>query len=286
LGTLRHHPPRPLRLPGRYGGSDRLESAPTISIVTPSLNQARFLEDTIKSVLDQGYPSLEYVVQDGGSEDGTREILERHSKGLHYLESAPDSGQAQALNRGFAHTSGEIMAYLNSDDLLLPGTLAYVARYLRRHPGIDVAYGHRVLIDEAGREIGRQVIPRHDDAVLSWADFIPQENVFWRRTVWEAAGAAFDESFDCAMDWDLLVRLREAGARMVRLPRFLGAFRVHGDQKTTTQGPTIGIEEMDRIRARFHGRQVSHKEALRHVRPYLIRHVVLDQLYRRGLLRY
>jgi carbamoyltransferase len=286
LGTLRHHPPRPLRVPERYRENGLLENAPTISIVTPSLDQARFLEDTIRSVLDQGYPSLEYVVQDGGSEDGTREILERYSDHLHHWESAPDSGQAQALNRGFAHTSGEIMAYLNSDDLLLPGALAYVAGYLRRQPAVDVAYGHRVLIDEAGREIGRQVIPRHDDAVLSWADFIPQETVFWRRTAWEAAGAGFDETFRNAIDWDLLVRLREVGARMVRLPRFLGAFRVHDDQKTTAQGSTVGIDEIDRIRDRLHGRRVSQREALRHVRPYLIRHVVLDQLYRRGVMRY
>jgi glycosyltransferase involved in cell wall biosynthesis len=286
LGALRHHPPRPLRLPARYRLNGRLEDTPTISIVTPSLNRSRFLEDAIQSVLDQGYPALEYVLQDGGSEDGTREILVRHSNRLHHWESVPDSGQAQALNRGFAHTSGEIMAYLNSDDLLLPGALAYVGRYLGRNPSVDVVYGHRVLIDDAGQEIGRHVIPRHDDEVLSWADFIPQETVFWRRTAWEAAGATFDESFRYAIDWELLVRLREAGARMVRLPRFLGAFRVHGDQKTIAEGPTAGVEEMNRIRTRLHGRRVSQGEALRNVRPYLIRHVVLDQLYRRGLLRY
>jgi glycosyltransferase involved in cell wall biosynthesis len=286
LGALRHHPPRPLRLPARYRLNGRLEDTPTISIVTPSLNRSRFLEDAIQSVLDQGYPALEYVLQDGGSEDGTREILVRHSNRLHHWESVPDSGQAQALNRGFAHTSGEIMAYLNSDDLLLPGALAYVGRYLGRNPSVDVVYGHRVLIDDAGQEIGRHVIPRHDDEVLSWADFIPQETVFWRRAAWEAAGATFDESFRYAIDWELLVRLREAGARMVRLPRFLGAFRVHGDQKTIAEGPTAGVEEMNRIRTRLHGRRVSQGEALRNVRPYLIRHVVLDQLYRRGLLRY
>jgi hypothetical protein len=178
------------------------------------------------------------------------------------------------------------MSYLNSDDLLLPGALVFVARFLVRNPQVDVVYGHRVLIDEAGQEIGRQVIPRHDDRVLSWADFVPQETLFWRRGAWEAAGARFDESFRYAIDWDLLVRLSEAGARMVRLPRFLGAFRVHGEQKTAVQGPTAGIEEMHRIRERLHGRPVSQKEALRRVRPYLIRHVVLDRAYRSGLLRY
>lgn len=286
LATLRHHPPRPVRVPVRYRANGRLPDPPTISIVTPSFNHARFLPATIQSVLDQTYPSLEYVVQDGGSNDGTREILERYAGQLHHWDSAPDSGQTQALNLGFAHTSGEIMAYLNSDDMLLPGTLSHVAEFFRRHPEIDVVYGHRVLVDEDGMEIGRWVLPPHDDEVLSWADFVPQETLFWRRAAWEAAGNEFDESFRFAMDWDALVRLRDAGARMTRLPRFLGAFRVHDDQKTTAQGPTLGLHEMNRIRRRLHGRHVSQEEVLRHIRPYLVRHVMLDQLYRRGLLRY
>jgi glycosyltransferase involved in cell wall biosynthesis len=267
-----------------------LDDPPTISIVTPSLNQAEFLEQTIESVLGQNYPSLEYVVQDGGSDDGSREILERYSGRLHHWESARDGdqprGQAANVNRGFARTSGEVMAYLNSDDLLLPGALDHVARYLCNHPEVDAVYGHRVLIDDEGMEIGRQVIPRHSDRVLAWADFVPQETLFWRRAAWERAGATMDESFRYALDWDLLVRLREAGARMVRLPRFLGAFRVHGAQKTSTLAPTVGIEEMGRIRKRLHGRPVSQAEVLRRVRPYLIRHVVLDHLYRHGLVRY
>ena len=95
------------------------------------------------------------------------------------------------------------MAYLNSDDLLLPGALSYVARFLHNHPEVDLVYGHRVLIDELGREIGRQVIPRHSDRVLSWADFIPQETAFWRRAAWDRAGGTIDESFRYAIDWDL-----------------------------------------------------------------------------------
>ncbi len=225
-----------------------LDDPPTISIVTPSFNQAQFLEQTIESVLGQEYPALEYVVQDGGSSDGSREILERYSDRLHHWESAPDGGQTPALNLGFARTSGEVMAYLNSDDLLLPGALDYVTRFLHSHPEVDVVYGHRVLIDEAGMEIGRQVIPRHSDRVLSWADFIPQETRFLAPRRMGASRRAFDESFGCAMDWDLLVRLRDAGARMVRVPRFLGAFRVHGEQKTSALGQTTGVEEMERIR--------------------------------------
>jgi len=286
LGSLRQYPPREWKVPASYRAQAVPAGASGIAIVTPSRNHGQFLGATIESILAQGYPALEYVVQDGGSEDDSREILEHYSASLHHWESAADGGQGQALNAGFAHTSGEVMAYLNADDILLPGALAYVAWYLRGHPEVDVVYGHRVLIDENGLEIGRQVIPRHDDEVLSWGDFIPQETMFWRRSIWEAAGGAFDESFECAMDWDLLVRMRDAGARMVRLPRFLGAFRVHGDQKTLKLGETVGTEEMARIRKRIHGRDVSHREAIRKARPYVLRHVVLDRLYRARLLRY
>jgi len=286
LGALRQYPPRELKVPARYRAQAVPADAPGIAIATPSRNHGRFIGATIESVLAQGYPALEYVVQDGGSEDDSREILEHYSAYLHHWESAADGGQAQALNAGFARTSGEVMAYLNADDILLPGALAHVAGYLRGHPEVDVVYGHRVVIDENGLEVGRQVIPRHDDEVLSWGDFIPQETMFWRRSIWEAAGGAFDESFECAMDWDLLVRMRDAGAHMVRLPRFLGAFRVHGDQKTLKLGETVGAEEMARIRRRIHGRDMSHREAIRKARPYVLRHVVLDRLYRARLLRY
>lgn len=286
LGALRHHPSRPLRLPVRYGSGMSIAGSPSISLVTPSLNQAPYLEKTIESVLAQGYPALEYVLQDGGSEDGSRAVIEAHAARLHAWESTPDDGQANALNRGFERTSGEVMGYLNGDDLLLPGALLYVGDYFARHPSVDVVYGHRVLIDEQGMEIGRQILPRHDDEVLSWGDFVPQETLFWRRSAWEAAGGYIDESFECAMDWDLLVRLRDAGAQMVRLPRFLGAFRVHVEQKTSQLGETVATAEMERIRRRIHGREVSQREVLRRIRPYLLRHVALDRLYRIGLVRY
>src|SRR5262249_47748856 len=149
--------------------------APVISVVTPSYNHARFLERTMRSVLDQGYPRLEYIVQDGASRDGTAALLERCRGALAHCESCPDSGQANAINRGFRHATGEILAYLNSDDLLLPGSLAYVANFFRRHPEVDVIYGHRVIVNEHDLEVGRWLLPPHDDEVLSWGDYVPQE---------------------------------------------------------------------------------------------------------------
>jgi len=275
-----------MEVPPWYRAEPPVTAAPVISIVTPTLNSKQFVERTIRSVLDQGYAPLEYVVKDGGSSDGTRAILERYRDRLEGIEIAEDGGQADAINRGFARTSGEIMAYLNSDDLLLPGTLRYVARFLATHPKVDVVYGHRVLIDENDREIGRWVLPPHVSGILAWADYVPQETLFWRRRIWERVGGMLDDTFAFAMDWDLLLRFREAGARFVRLPRFLGAFRVHEDQKTSARMQDLGVREVNRLRQRVHGRTVPAAEVRRRVRGYLMRHMVYQKLYRLGVLRY
>jgi glycosyltransferase involved in cell wall biosynthesis len=260
------------------------QPAPFISIVTPSYNQAPFLERTIRSVREQDYPRLEHIVQDGGSTDATPAVLERYAAFLTHAESAPDRGQAHALNLGFRHATGEILAYLNSDDLLLPGALAYVARYFAAHADVDAVYSHRLIIDADDREVGRWVLPPHDDDVLLWEDYVPQETLFWRRRVWERVGARLDESFEFALDWDLLVRFRQAGAKFARLPRFLAAFRVHPQQKTSARRLDLGVPETQRIRARCHGRLVTEDEVRRHVRAYLRRHLLYDKLYRLGLL--
>lgn len=279
LGRLEHHAPLPLKKPAPREW-EGIRNAPRISIVTPSFRQAHFIEETIDSVLDQNYPSLDYFVQDGASDDGTVDILKRYEMRLSGWESFRDGGQSEAINLGFAKTSGEIMAWLNSDDLLMPGSLATVAEYFDAHPEVDVVYGHRILIDEKGDEIGRWVLPAHDDEVLSWADFIPQETLFWRRSIWEKAGGRIDENFRFAMDWDLLQRFRSAGARMVRLPDFLGAFRIHNAQKTSAQINEVGMEEMARLRRRALGREVSWAQIHRALMPYLIRHIVHDLAYR------
>ena len=277
--------PRDLRVPRRYRRTPALKNPPTVSIATPSFNQGVFLEQTIHSVLSQGYPRLEYVVQDGGSTDTTAEVLERHRARLHRCESRKDNGQSHAINLGLAGTTGEIMAYLNSDDLLLPGALHYVAKYFQKHPDVDVVYGHRVVIDEKGYELGRWVLPPHDDAVLKWADYVPQETLFWRRRLWDKVGG-IDDRFRFAMDWDLLLRFQDAGAKMVRLPRFLGAFRVHTSSKTMNQVSSGGIEEMAKLRLRSHGREVTPLEIQAGLRRYHAWHVFHNRLYRLGLLRY
>jgi carbamoyltransferase len=285
LGVLDQYPPRPLPTPASDLARWPLQRPPSISLVTPSFAQGAFLERTLRSVLGQDYPRLEYIVQDGGSRDGTLAILERYRARLARCVSAPDRGQAHALNLGFGACTGDVMGYLNSDDLLLPGALHVVASAFERHPDVDVVYGHRIVVDTEDREIGRWVLPGHDDAVLSWADYVPQETLFWRRGIWERAGARMDESFRFALDWDLLLRFRSAGARILRLPRFLGCFRVHAAQKTSSHMEGLGLVEMARLRERCHGRPVTPAEIRRHTRPYLWRHLVVHKLYRLGLIR-
>jgi len=281
LGSLNQYQPRPLSVegyknpkPGRQGHH------PKISIVTPSYGHGAFIEKTLLSVLDQQYPNLEYFVQDGASKDSTVDVLRNHEAKLAGWASEKDSGQSQAINRGFAKTSGEIMAWLNSDDLLLPGALATVSDYFSRHPKVDVVYGNRLMIDANGMEIGRWIIPGHNSAVLSWADFVPQETMFWRRRIWDKIGGQIDESFCFAMDWDMLLRFRDAGANFAHIPQFLGAFRIHEHQKTSANIDDIGHQEMDKIRVRELGRVPSSIEINRAILPFLLKHVAVDMLYR------
>jgi glycosyltransferase involved in cell wall biosynthesis len=283
LGVFWQYPPRVLHF--SCSRRRKLRAAPRISIVTPSFNQGVFLERTLQSVLRQHYPDLEYCVQDGGSTDGTAAVLERYREQLAHYESGRDDGQADAINRAFAHTTGAILAWLNSDDLLLPGALDFVARYFARHPRVDVVYGHRVVIDEHDGEVGRWVMPPHDAAALTWCDFVPQETLFWRRSIWEKVGARLDDSFQFALDWDLLLRFQEAGARIVRVNRFLGAFRVHGAQKTSLQLYNLGADEMQRLRLRCHGRPVSDVEVGQRILPYMRRQGWYNRLWRLGLFR-
>ncbi len=284
LGRLEHYSPRDIKLPSSYYRSLQFKShLPKISLVTPSLNQGQFLKQTIESVLAQNYPDLEYIIQDGCSFDNTPEILEKFRPLVKHISSQHDTGQSNAINLGFTHATGEIMAWLNSDDIFLPNTLNYVVQFFQKHPEVDVVYGHRILINQNDQEIGRWILPPHDKKVLEYVDYVPQETLFWRREIWNKVGGFLDESFHFALDWDLLLRFQQAGANIIRLPRFLGAFRVHPQQKTTQQLVNLGNVEIQRIRLKIHGREISNEEIAENIRSYLWKSIWYDFVYKFGI---
>lgn len=285
MSAFEQYAPRPLRN-DRVPASPALsDPVPRIAIVTPSFNQCNYLGATVASVLAQNYPALSYHVQDAASQDGTVELLESYGPNLSW-RSEPDTGQANAINTGFrlAAADCDIMAYLNSDDTLLPGTLAYVAHVFRSRPDIDIVYGQRIFIDGDGMEIGRAVFPTHDARALNYIGYVPQETMFWRRRVWDRIGP-IDESFRFALDWDFMLRAQQAGFQMVRLPRFLGCFRIHAEQKTSAM-MDVGLEEMRLLRARHLGHIPARSETYRAVVPFLARQFAYHWLHRLRILKY
>jgi len=253
---------------------------PRFSIVIPSLNQGQFLGEAIESIISQEYPDLELFVVDGGSSDESVDVIKRYSKDTTWSCSEPDNGQADAINKGFSRSTGAILGWLNADDQLAPGSLYRIATFFSKRADVDVAYGHRVLIDDNGYEVGRWILPWHSDKVLSWADYVPQETMYWRRSIWTRVGGKVDESFRFAMDWDLLLRFREAHARMVRLPHFLGFFRLHPNQKTAAHIENTGFPEMQRLRARTLGYEPSPLRIAIGVLGYLMQARMFELWYR------
>jgi glycosyltransferase involved in cell wall biosynthesis len=254
-------------------------SALKVSLVTPSYNQGRFIERTIQSILTQSYSNFEFFIQDGGSTDSTIDIISRHQGMLSGWASETDSGQAQAINKAFARSTGEIMAWINSDDLLLPGTLAFISEFFGKNPQVDVVYGNRIIINEDDLEIGRWILPCHDGELLSWVDFVPQESLFWRRRIWDKVGGYVEESFNFAMDWELLLRFREAGAKFAHQPELFGLFRVHSNQKTSADLESGGKLEMNKLRKKYLNKVPSRFELRFAVLPYIIKHLFAEHRF-------
>ena len=211
-----------------------MTNRPLISIITPSFNQARFIETTIRSVLDQDYPALEYIIVDGGSRDGSVEIIQRYADRLAWWVSEHDKGQTDAINKGFSQAKGEILAWLNSDDTYEPGTLSAVADFFTQHPETGLVYANTNFINENGRKIGRFPAAQTDYPRLRQGYVhIPQQAAFFRADQWRQVGP-LDPDFYFAMDYDLWVRLAKL-ARPVYLPRQTWAnFRLHTSGKTIT----------------------------------------------------
>jgi glycosyltransferase involved in cell wall biosynthesis len=215
---------------------------PRISIVMPTLNQGRYLEAALSSLLDQAYPDLELIVCDGGSTDETIAILRRYESQLAQLMIAADNGPAEAINRGFAAATGQVWGWLNSDDMQLPGALAAVAEVFLAQPEAQLVYGEGWYIDEEGARIEpcRFVRRRFDRRYLVNRDPILQPAAFWRRELWQAAGP-LDTSLRWVFDWEWFIRAN-GHTSFHYLPRELAYYRVQPRALTRTGGLARQLE--------------------------------------------
>ena len=212
-----------------------MERQPLVSIITPSLNQRRFIEATIDSVLSQDYPRIEYIVVDGGSTDGTLEVLAKYDGRLQWI-SEPDRGQSDAINKGFRRAKGEILAWLNSDDTYMPGAVRSAVGHLAAHPDCAMVYGDGNLIDEEGRVTGRFPATEPFDLwrLVYVLDYILQQSAFFRREAVEAVGYV-DERLHWGMDWDLFIKIGKR-FRVDYLPKAMANLREHEAAKTFSGG--------------------------------------------------
>jgi len=221
-----------------------LLNPPKISVITPSLNQAAFIEQTISSVLGQGYPNLEYIIIDGGSTDGTVDLIRKHERHLAYWVSEKDAGQSNAINKGLKRATGDIIAYINSDDYYLDGAFKRVADAYRENPDIDLWYGRCRIVDQFGAKVDERIgsIERYDEILDLWdvwwkrRNFV-QPEVFWTKRISKKVGA-FREDLNLVMDYEYWLRIFAAGGAARFIDAELAAFRLQPNQKSTQPART------------------------------------------------
>ena len=229
---------------------------PLISIVTPSYNQARFLEDTLRSVVAQGYPRTEHIVIDGGSSDGSVDIIRRYAPHLRSWVSEPDRGQSHAINKGLAQAHGDVLTWLNSDDTYLPGALDEVGRFFAGHPDVDLVYGDYVYTDAAGRPMRRRhVFDTIAYESLLYHDYLGQPAVFFRRGLFEKVGP-LDESLHYCMDWDLFLRMWRV-CRPRHLPKVLATYRLDHAAKSNAEDTEAAVAAAHLVQQRHMNRRFS-----------------------------
>jgi len=212
---------------------------PKITVVTPNYNQGAYIEETIRSVLNQNYPNLEYIIMDGGSTDNSIEIIRKYEKKLYYWESEKDFGMYDAINKGFSRSSGEIMCWINSDDVLWEGSLFYVAEVFKSKMKIQWLQGYPSVIDENGKLVSQRdpVYSKYHFYLFRYIrnfSFIQQESTFWSRRLWEKAGSSLNLDLSLAADFELWMRFFEI-EKLYCTKQQLGAFRIREGQKSSDQ---------------------------------------------------
>jgi glycosyltransferase involved in cell wall biosynthesis len=260
--TLSELPPPPA---GKTGWPWTLESArtpatmadgspwPRVSVMTPSFKQAGYIEETIRSVLLQGYPNLEYIIVDGGSTDGTVDIIRKYEPWLRYWVSRRDRGQTHAINKGWRKASGDVIAYINSDDCYAQGTLARAAEAFTANPGAGLIYGKATIVDEKGRPLREwEAFPFDLKSMFLGLNMVPQPSAFYTKAALDTVGY-LDEQWNMIMDYEFVIRV---GIRFptVFLPITLSTFRDHSHSKTSTM-PEAAIRELSRFGAAFFARE-------------------------------
>ena len=209
-----------------------LASLPSLSIVIPTYQQGRYIQRTLESILDQGYPALELIVIDGGSTDQTREIIERYQTHIAIYISEKDGGQSDAIRKGFELATGQIITWMNSDDTYAENALITVGPFFAANHSVRFAYGNRDIINENDQVIGRRRQPDFHPRIMRYCHMIvPQVSAFWQRSLYQESGGV-DASLRFCMDFDLFVKMALISPP-AHLPIVLGNFRIHGDSKTS-----------------------------------------------------
>ncbi len=211
-----------------------------VSIITPSYNQSSFLEATIRSVLDQNYHDVEFLVVDGGSTDGSIEIIRKYADRLAWWASEKDSGQAEAINKGLAHARGEIIAWLNSDDCYLPGAIEAAVKAFEVHPGAGMLYGNMLAVDEHDRVINTLKYRQLSLEDLLCFQIIGQPAVFMRASAFRKAGG-LDTAYHFLLDHQLWIKVAAQG-EIVHVPQTWAAARYHAEAKNRAKAPEFGRE--------------------------------------------
>lgn len=229
-------------------GSDSVSDPdlPLVSIVTPSYNQGQFIRATIESVLGQQYPNIEYIVIDGGSTDDTVSIIKEYQQKLSWV-SESDNGQSDAINKGIRKATGDIIAYLNSDDIYQPGTIERVVEAFRSSPEADIVYGDYISIDVNGDILDRmKTIPFDPGILLYDANYISQPSSFYRTSLFGKIGK-FDDQLQCLMDYEFFLRASSKGIVFKYIPTALAAIRFHSDCKTVGGAADLGIAKVRKV---------------------------------------